>query len=202
MTSGAAVPMSGLQLTYRSCGSTYCMYLFSLPKETGSWPPNKVGFIPPCTRFFMVGMYDNAERHVDWYDWMHLVYVGGGFLCALGSIPADLPATFGCITNSSYHRSSLSPSCVTRNAALSLKILRLRFLVPNGFESIASNNWIRTRVQDDGSWPVPPIESQVKAFNPKMMEGQWYISAGLNPAFDCFDCQVRVCVSHLHFDCV
>ncbi|CAN0520045.1 unnamed protein product, partial [Scytosiphon promiscuus] len=47
------------------------------------------------------------------------------------------------------------------------------------------------RAQDDGSWPVPPIESQAKAFNPKMMEGQWYISAGLNPAFDTFDCQVR-----------
>lgn len=45
-------------------------------------------------------------------------------------------------------------------------------------------------VQDDGSWPVPPIESQAKSFNPKMMEGQWYISAGLNPAFDTFDCQV------------
>lgn len=48
-------------------------------------------------------------------------------------------------------------------------------------------------VQDDGSWPVPPIESQAKSFNPKMMEGQWYISAGLNPAFDTFDCQVQHC---------
>lgn len=44
--------------------------------------------------------------------------------------------------------------------------------------------------QDDGSWPVPPRDAQVKSFNPKMMEGRWYISAGLNPAFDCFDCQV------------
>lgn len=44
--------------------------------------------------------------------------------------------------------------------------------------------------QDDGSWPVPPVESMVKSFNTKLMEGRWYISAGLNPAFDCFDCQV------------
>lgn len=44
--------------------------------------------------------------------------------------------------------------------------------------------------QDDGSWPVPPVESMVKSFNTKLMDGRWYISAGLNPAFDCFDCQV------------
>ncbi|CAM9476966.1 unnamed protein product [Scytosiphon promiscuus] len=56
--------------------------------------------------------------------------------------------------------------------------------------AVSKKNCVKQR-QDDGSWPVPPIESQAKAFNPKMMEGQWYISAGLNPAFDTFDCQVH-----------
>ncbi|CAB1109295.1 unnamed protein product [Ectocarpus sp. CCAP 1310/34] len=56
--------------------------------------------------------------------------------------------------------------------------------------AVSKKNCVKQR-QDDGSWPVPPIESQVKSFNPKLMEGQWYISAGLNPAFDTFDCQVH-----------
>eukprot|EP00903_Cladosiphon_okamuranus_P014027 g13044.t1 len=56
--------------------------------------------------------------------------------------------------------------------------------------AVSKKNCVKQR-QDDGSWPVPPIESQAKSFNPKMMEGQWYISAGLNPAFDNFDCQVH-----------
>lgn len=47
-------------------------------------------------------------------------------------------------------------------------------------------------VQDDGSWPVPPVESMVTAFDTKQMEGRWFISAGLNPAFDCFDCQASL----------
>ncbi|CBJ26509.1 violaxanthin de-epoxidase, chloroplast precursor [Ectocarpus siliculosus] len=56
--------------------------------------------------------------------------------------------------------------------------------------AVSKKNCVKQR-QDDGSWPVPPIESQAKSFNPKLMEGQWYISAGLNPAFDTFDCQVH-----------
>ncbi|CAM9150516.1 unnamed protein product, partial [Ascophyllum nodosum] len=56
--------------------------------------------------------------------------------------------------------------------------------------AVSKKNCVKQR-QDDGSWPVPPVEAQVTAFDTKLMEGQWYISAGLNPAFDCFDCQVH-----------
>ena len=44
---------------------------------------------------------------------------------------------------------------------------------------------------DDGAWPVPPQESYVKAFDTRVFDGRWYISAGLNPVFDTFDCQVH-----------
>lgn len=47
------------------------------------------------------------------------------------------------------------------------------------------------RREDDGSFPVPPTESLVKKFDTKTFEGRWYISAGLNPIFDTFDCQVH-----------
>jgi len=43
--------------------------------------------------------------------------------------------------------------------------------------------------QDDGSYPVPSDEALVTNFDPTTFQGTWYISAGLNKAFDTFDCQ-------------
>ena len=45
--------------------------------------------------------------------------------------------------------------------------------------------------QDDGSWPVPKPEALVSSFSTDDLQGPWYISAGLNKAFDTFDCQLH-----------
>ena len=45
--------------------------------------------------------------------------------------------------------------------------------------------------QDDGSYPVPMASALASGFKPSVLEGDWYISAGLNPAFDIFDCQLH-----------
>ena len=45
--------------------------------------------------------------------------------------------------------------------------------------------------QDDGSYPLPMASALAKGFKPSVLEGDWYISAGLNPAFDIFDCQLH-----------
>jgi len=45
---------------------------------------------------------------------------------------------------------------------------------------------------DDGTWPVPKDEVLVQKFSTEALEGTWYISAGLNKAFDIFDCQKHV----------
>jgi len=45
--------------------------------------------------------------------------------------------------------------------------------------------------QDDGAWPVPKTEVLDTKFKPEMLTGPWYISAGLNKAFDTFDCQLH-----------
>mmetsp|Transcript_76069 Transcript_76069/g.126793 ORF Transcript_76069/g.126793 Transcript_76069/m.126793 type:complete len:397 (-) Transcript_76069:328-1518(-) len=42
---------------------------------------------------------------------------------------------------------------------------------------------------NDGSWPVPKSSALVKKLSATDLEGEWYISAGLNTAFDIFDCQ-------------
>lgn len=47
------------------------------------------------------------------------------------------------------------------------------------------------RRPDDGSYPLPPRDSLVSSFDTKVFEGRWFISAGLNPIFDTFDCQVH-----------
>lgn len=44
---------------------------------------------------------------------------------------------------------------------------------------------------DDGTWPVPKDEALVEKFSTEALEGDWYISAGLNKAFDIFDCQLH-----------
>lgn len=44
---------------------------------------------------------------------------------------------------------------------------------------------------DDGSYPVPAPEKLVPKLDTKMFNGRWYISAGQNPLFDIFPCQVH-----------
>jgi violaxanthin de-epoxidase len=44
---------------------------------------------------------------------------------------------------------------------------------------------------NEGLYPPPSPQSTVKAFDTAMMQGRWYITAGLNKAFDTFDCQVH-----------
>jgi violaxanthin de-epoxidase len=45
---------------------------------------------------------------------------------------------------------------------------------------------------DNGAYPEPKADALVTAFDTTDMTGRWYISAGLNPLFDLFDCQARV----------
>lgn len=57
---------------------------------------------------------------------------------------------------------------------------------PDAVVAVKPNN-----LQDDGSYPLPPDDALVKQFSLDEFKGKWYISAGLNPLFDIFDCQVR-----------
>lgn len=51
---------------------------------------------------------------------------------------------------------------------------------------------------DQGLFPVPPDCALDKSFDLQGFTGRWYITAGYNPLFDTFDCQVGgVDVSHL-----
>jgi len=44
---------------------------------------------------------------------------------------------------------------------------------------------------DDGSYPVPAADKLVQKFDPKFFSGKLYITAGQNPLFDIFPCQVH-----------
>ncbi len=44
---------------------------------------------------------------------------------------------------------------------------------------------------DEGVFPVPPDCAQDSAFDLSSFTGRWYITAGLNPLFDIFDCQAH-----------
>jgi violaxanthin de-epoxidase len=47
------------------------------------------------------------------------------------------------------------------------------------------------RKSDVGEFPVPDPSALVKNFNMSDFNGKWYISSGLNPTFDTFDCQLH-----------
>ncbi|XP_068665128.1 violaxanthin de-epoxidase, chloroplastic-like [Aristolochia californica] len=47
------------------------------------------------------------------------------------------------------------------------------------------------RKSDVGEFPVPDASALVKSFNMADFNGKWYITSGLNPTFDTFDCQVH-----------
>uniref|UniRef100_A0A7N0TF25 VDE lipocalin domain-containing protein n=1 Tax=Kalanchoe fedtschenkoi TaxID=63787 RepID=A0A7N0TF25_KALFE len=44
---------------------------------------------------------------------------------------------------------------------------------------------------DVGDFPVPDPSALVKSFNIADFTGKWYITSGLNPTFDVFDCQLH-----------
>ncbi|XP_024973965.1 violaxanthin de-epoxidase, chloroplastic isoform X1 [Cynara cardunculus var. scolymus] len=47
------------------------------------------------------------------------------------------------------------------------------------------------RKSDVGEFPVPDPSALVKSFNMKDFSGKWFITSGLNPTFDAFDCQLH-----------
>nr|GEU52436.1 violaxanthin de-epoxidase, chloroplastic [Tanacetum cinerariifolium] len=47
------------------------------------------------------------------------------------------------------------------------------------------------RKSDVGEFPVPDPSALVKSFNMNDFTGKWYITSGLNPTFDVFDCQLH-----------
>ncbi|KAK9069290.1 hypothetical protein SSX86_013406 [Deinandra increscens subsp. villosa] len=47
------------------------------------------------------------------------------------------------------------------------------------------------RKSDVGEFPVPDPSSLVKSFNMNDFTGKWFITSGLNPTFDIFDCQLH-----------
>ncbi|XP_065854291.1 violaxanthin de-epoxidase, chloroplastic isoform X2 [Euphorbia lathyris] len=47
------------------------------------------------------------------------------------------------------------------------------------------------RKSDVGEFPVPDPAALVKSFNIADFSGKWFITSGLNPTFDAFDCQLH-----------
>lgn len=56
--------------------------------------------------------------------------------------------------------------------------------------AVTANKCVPQRVTD-GAYPLPRPDALVQALDLSELEGRWYISAGLNPLFDTFPCQVH-----------
>jgi len=56
--------------------------------------------------------------------------------------------------------------------------------------AISDRNCVPQR-KDEGLYPVPSPDDVVKDFPTSLFNGKWYITAGQNPLFDIFPCQVH-----------
>ncbi|KAL6771508.1 VDE1 [Auxenochlorella protothecoides x Auxenochlorella symbiontica] len=54
--------------------------------------------------------------------------------------------------------------------------------------AITSGGCVPQKIEKD-TWKAPPASAIDRAFDPELFQGRWYITAGLNPLFDVFDCQ-------------
>lgn len=56
--------------------------------------------------------------------------------------------------------------------------------------AVTANKCVPQRVTP-GAYPLPATQALVQALDLSELEGRWYITAGLNPLFDTFPCQVH-----------
>ncbi|KAK9815828.1 hypothetical protein WJX72_010371 [[Myrmecia] bisecta] len=55
--------------------------------------------------------------------------------------------------------------------------------------AVSDKKCVPQRNDGDAAFPVPPPCALDEKFDLNMIDGRWYITAGLNPLFDTFDCQ-------------
>uniref|UniRef100_A0A0D9W425 VDE lipocalin domain-containing protein n=1 Tax=Leersia perrieri TaxID=77586 RepID=A0A0D9W425_9ORYZ len=143
---------------------------------------------------------------------LHLVTVTGLVACAVLVVPSadatDALKTCTCLLKEcriELAKCIANPSCAANVACLNtcnnrpdetecqIKCGDLfeNSVVDEFNECAVSRNKCVPRKSDVGEFPVPDPSALVKNFNMTDFNGKWYISSGLNPTFDTFDCQLH-----------
>ncbi len=85
----------------------------------------------------------------------------------------------------------LSPACAARAPQIRCGDLYADAVVKDFNTCAVTTKRCVPQRADQGQYPIPAADALVTSFNTADFTGRWYISAGLNPLFDTFDCQAR-----------
>ncbi|CAL5194966.1 unnamed protein product [Lathyrus oleraceus] len=151
---------------------------------------------------------------VSLHDWRNLriMELAGLLLCILMIVPSadavDALKTCACLLKEcrpELAKCLSNPSCAANIACLQTCNNRpdetecqircgdvfANSVVDEFNECAVSRKKCVPKKSDVGDFPVPNPDVLVKSFNISDFSGKWYITSGLNPTFDAFDCQLH-----------
>ncbi|XP_050384442.1 violaxanthin de-epoxidase, chloroplastic [Argentina anserina] len=147
-------------------------------------------------------------------DWsqLHFMKVAGLLVCTLMVIPSanavDALKTCSCLLKEcrvELAKCIANPSCAANVACLQTCNNRpdeteCQIKCGDLFENSVVDEFNECAVSrkkcvpmksDVGEFPVPDPSALVQSFDMEKFNGKWFITSGLNPTFDAFDCQVH-----------
>ncbi|KAK7285850.1 hypothetical protein RJT34_20633 [Clitoria ternatea] len=182
----------------------------------GWWQPHKGrGFSSPTPSYVPRIFKFMVDRMLVFLkDWSHVrtMEVAGILVCIFMIIPSadavDALKTCACLLKdcrAELAKCLSNPSCAANVACLQtcnnrpdetecqIKCGDLfeNSVVDEFNECAVSRKKCVPRKSDVGEFPAPNPDVLVKSFNIADFSGKWFISSGLNPSFDTFDCQLH-----------
>lgn len=158
---------------------------------------------------FQIKMVPDVLRHCFQSQFMRVIGVVAFMLLAIPSADAvDALKTCSCLLKEcrvELAKCIANPSCAANVACLQtcnnrpdetecqIKCGDLfeNSVVDEFNECAVSRKKCVPRKNDVGEFPVPDPSTLVKRFNISDFSGKWFITSGLNPTFDTFDCQLH-----------
>ncbi|KAI4302013.1 hypothetical protein L6164_035236 [Bauhinia variegata] len=193
---------------------------FSSGSRYSTLPPQHKPDIPTLARTPLTNIPQIFQSLVDrmlvflkdWSSHLRLIEVAGILLCILMIAPSadavDALKTCACLLKEcriELARCISNPSCAANVACLQTCNNRpdeteCQIRCGDIFENSVVDEFNECAVSrkkcvpmksDVGEFPIPNPEVLVKSFNIADFNGKWFISSGLNPTFDIFDCQLH-----------
>ncbi|KAL5566776.1 hypothetical protein UlMin_029940 [Ulmus minor] len=193
-----------------SVGSNCSTLLFRRTEEISSPLPSSTSKAE--VRWVMKNLVQKVSDAVKEWRHLHLIKLVGLLACTLMFIPSanavDALKTCSCLLKEcriELAKCIANPSCAANVACLQtcnnrpdetecqIKCGDLfeNSVVDEFNECAVSRKKCVPRKSDVGEFPVPDPAALVKSFDIEKFTGKWFISSGLNPTFDTFDCQLH-----------
>ncbi|KAL5999658.1 Violaxanthin de-epoxidase, chloroplastic [Asimina triloba] len=148
---------------------------------------------------FLTSTLSNVGKH---WTHAHSVAAAGFLAFSIWMVPqadaVDALKTCTCLLRECSWRANITCSTLTCNnrpdeteCQIKCGDLFENAVVDEFNECAVSRKKCVPQKSDVGDFPLPDPSALVKSFNIADFTGKWYITSGLNPTFDAFDCQLH-----------